>query len=120
MDQELKNQYPLTSSRHKRNFLVQRYRHQKPICRPSFLETFQDSREWLISSKHRHGVLISSKLSPSQKECEANPSRAQKNAAVFAKRIGWRKITTTSLTEVTTVSTTNVSHKRKKSSLWML
>jgi len=54
-------------------------------------------------------VLISSPLSPSQKQCENNPSREQKNAAMFAKRISWRKITINSLTEVTVVS----SRKKK-------
>jgi len=32
-------------------------------------------------------MLISSPLSPSQKECDTNPSREQKNAAVFTNRI---------------------------------
>jgi len=35
--------------------------------------------------------------------CETDPSREQKNAAVFANKISWRKITITSLTEVTAV-----------------
>jgi len=72
----------------------------------------------IIFPKQRHLVLISSPLSSSQKECETNPSREQKNAAVFARRIIRRKIT--SLTEVTVVSTTNVSHERNPSLLWML
>ena len=63
-------------------------------------------------------MLISPPLSPSQKERESNLGREQK--AVFASKISWRKITITSLTEVTMVSTTNVRHERKKSSLWML
>jgi len=54
---------------------------------------------------------ISSPLSPSQKECETNPSKEEKNAAVFANRIAEKKIT--SLTEVTAVSTTNLRHERK-------
>jgi len=45
----------------------------------------------------------SSRLSPSEKECDTNLSREQKNAAVFANRNSWRKITITSLTEVTAV-----------------
>jgi len=53
------------------------------------------------------------------KECETNPSREQKNAAVFANRISWRKITITSLTEVTAVRTTNVPHERKKMLFWI-
>jgi len=40
-------------------------------------------------------VLISSPLSPSQKECETNHNRVQKNAAVFANRNSWRKVTIT-------------------------
>jgi len=64
--------------------------------------------------------LLSSPLSPSQKQYETNPSREQKNAAVFANRSSWRKITTTSLTEVTAVSTTDLHHERKKSLLLML
>jgi len=51
---------------------------------------------------------------------EANPSKEQKNAAVFAKRISWRKIAITPLTVVTARSTTNARHKRKESLLWML
>jgi len=54
-----------------------------------FIETSHDSREVI-------GVLICSLMSP-QKTCETNLSREQKNAAVFANRISWRKITTTSL-----------------------
>jgi len=64
-------------------------------------------------------VQISVLLSPSQNECETNPSSDHKNAAVFANRISWRKITITSLTEVTVVNTTNVGHERKKSLFWM-
>ena len=62
---------------------------------------------------------ISSLLAASQKDCETNPSREQKNAAVFAKRISWRKVTITSLTKAFMVSTTNTSRK-KKSLLWIL
>ena len=94
-----------------RNYPRWRYRHEKPACR--FLKTSQESREWLIFSTQCYRVLISSPLSPSQKECETNPSREQKNAAVFANWIRWRKIAITSLTEVTAVSRTNVRHKRK-------
>ena len=40
-----------------------------------FLKTSQQSRKWLISSVQRHHLLIASPLSsPSQKECETNPS----------------------------------------------
>jgi len=39
---------------------------------------------------------------------------------VFAYRISWRKITITSLTEVTAVSTANLRQERKKSLLLML
>jgi len=62
----------------KRNHLVQRCRHAKPVCRPSFLETSQATREWLISSTQYHHVLISSPLWRSQKECETNPSGEQR------------------------------------------
>jgi len=48
--------------------------------------------KWLISSTQampwRGNFLIAI---PSHKECEINPSREQKNAAVFANRISWRK-----------------------------
>ena len=44
----------------------------------------------------------------------------QKNAAGFANKISWRKITITSLTEATVMSTANVRHERKQSLLWML
>ena len=47
----------------------------KPVYRSSFYKTSQESRKWLIFSKQRHRALISSPLSPSQKECETNPSR---------------------------------------------
>jgi len=60
----------------------------------------------LIYLKQLHRV---SPLSPFQKEyeSESNPSREQMNAAVFANRISWTKITIISLTEVT-VNTKNV------------
>jgi len=37
-----------------------------------------------------HHVLISLPLVPSQEEFEANPSREQKNTAVFANGLSWR------------------------------
>jgi len=89
-------------------------------CRLVGFKTSQESREWLISLRQSHRVLISSPLSPSQKECETNPSREKKNAAVFASRMSRKKITITSLTEVTAMSTTNLRHERKKSLLLML
>jgi len=46
-------------------------------------------------------------LLPSRNQYETNPSREQKNAAAFAKRNSYRKITITSLAEVTAVSTTS-------------
>jgi len=58
--------------------------------------------------------LFEAKPSRATQECGTNRIREQKNAAVFANRISWRKITITSLTEVTTVSTTNVRHERNK------
>jgi len=73
----------------------------------------------LIFSTQSHPVLISLPLSLSQKELEANLSREQKNAAVFANRISWRNhdhFTHSS----SAVSTTNVRHQRKKSLLLML
>ena len=66
-----------------------RCRHDKSACR--LLKTSQESREWLISLRQSHCVLISSPLSPCQKECETNPTREKKNAAVFANRISWKK-----------------------------
>jgi len=75
--------------------------------------------KWLIFSKQRHRVLISLLLLLSQKECETNHSREQ-NAAVFASRTRWRKTAITSLTEVTTVSLTNVPHEGKQSLHWMV
>jgi len=71
----------------------------------------------LIFSTQRYRLLISSPLSPSQKECETNSGREQKHAAVFANIISWRKIT---ITSVTAVSTTNLRYKRKKLLLLML
>jgi len=41
----------------------------KPVYRSSFLKTNQEARNLLIFSKQRHRALISSQLSPSQKEC---------------------------------------------------
>jgi len=67
------------------NYPRWRYRHDKPTCR--LLKTSQESREWLVSLRQSHHVLISSPLSPSQKECETNPSREEMNAAVFPNRI---------------------------------
>jgi len=61
-----------------------------------------------------HRVLTSSLLSPSQKQCETYPSREQKNAVVFANRISWRKITITSLAEVTAASITNVKKEKNR------
>jgi len=72
-----------------RNYPQWRYRHDKPACR--LLKTSQESREWLISLRLSYRVLVSSPLSPSQKECETNPSRKEKNAAVFANRSSWKK-----------------------------
>ena len=96
-----------------RNYPRWPYRHDKPACR--LLKTSQESREWLISLKQSHRVVISSSLSHSQKECETKPSREENNAAVFANRMAEKKIRITSLTEVTAVSTTNLRHKRKMS-----
>jgi len=56
---------------------------------------------------------------PSQKQCETNPSREQKNAAVVANRISRRKVTITSLTKLTAVSTTNLHHERNEMLLLM-
>ena len=72
-----------------RNYPRWRCRRDKQAC--SLLETSQESREWLISLRQSHRVIISSPMSPSQKECETNPSREEKNAAVFANRISWKK-----------------------------
>ena len=94
---------------HRRNFLGQLYRYEKPACR--LLKTSQESREWLIFSKQSYHLLISSPLAPFQKECETNPGRKQKNAAVFANRCSRRKVKITSPTEVTAVSTTTLRHE---------
>ena len=56
------------------------YRYEKPACR--LLKTSQESREWLIFSTQRHRVLISSPLSPSQKQCETNPSKEKECSRV--------------------------------------
>jgi len=48
-----------------------------------------------------------------KKSTRTYPSRERKNAAVFANGLSWGKITITSLTEVTEVSTTIAYHKRK-------
>jgi len=37
-----------------------RCRHEKPVCRSSFLKSSQESGKWLIVSKQRHHLLISS------------------------------------------------------------
>jgi len=55
--------YPRWCYRHKRNYLRQHYRHEKQVCRLSFLKTSEESRKWLTYSKQRHGVLISLPLS---------------------------------------------------------
>jgi len=68
-------------------------RHEKPDCRSSFLDTSEESRKWFIFLKQCHRILISSPLLLSEKEWDTNPSREEKNAAVFANRISWRKIT---------------------------
>jgi len=83
-------------------------------CRLVGFKTSQESREWLISLRQSHRVLISSPLSPSQKECETNPSREKKNAAVFASRMSWKKITITSLTEVTRDEHNKSTSRKKK------
>jgi len=57
-------------------------------------------------------------MSHPQEEYENNPSREQKNAAVFAIVIRWRNITVTSFKAVTAVSTSILRHKRKISFLW--
>jgi len=72
-----------------RNYPQWRYTHGKPTCK--LFETSQESREWLISLRQSHHVLLSSLLLPSRKECETNPSTERKNAAVFANRISWKK-----------------------------
>jgi len=46
------------------------------------------------------------------KECETNSSKEQKNTAVFANGIIWRKIVFILLTEVTAGSTTSIRHER--------
>jgi len=45
--------------------------------------------DWSLRQSHR--VLISSPMSPSQKDCETNPSREEKKASVFSNRMSWRK-----------------------------
>jgi len=108
---KLSRNYPRWRYRHKRTYLVYRYWHEKPVCRPPFLETNQESRKWFILSMQWHRVLNRCPLS--QKEYETNPSKEQNNAAVFANRISRRKIKITSLTKVTVVSTANVCQERK-------
>jgi len=49
------------------NYPRWRYRHDKPACR--LFKTSQESHVWLISLTQSHRLLISSPLSPSQKEC---------------------------------------------------
>jgi len=62
-------------------------------------------------------VLISSPLSPSQKECETNPSREEKKASVFSNRIRWRK--SQSFHSQKLPRWTQQHHERKKSLLLM-
>jgi len=76
-------------SQEKKNYPRWRYRHDKPAWR--LVKTSHESREWLVSLRQSHRVLISSRLWPSQKECETHPSRQEKNAAVFANQIRWKK-----------------------------
>jgi len=59
-----------------------------------------------------HHVLISLPLVPSQEEFEANPSREQKNTAVFANGLSWRNHSHF-IHRRSAVSTTNVSLERK-------
>ena len=72
-----------------RNHPRWRYRHHKPACRRPNIS--QESREWLISLRQNHRVLICSPLSPSQKECVTNPSKEKKNTTVFANTISGKK-----------------------------
>jgi len=105
---KLARNYPRWRYGRKRNYLVKGYRNEKPVCR---LSAKNRGSDW--SSKQCHRVLIAPPLSPSQKECETNPSREQKNAAVFANRIIWIKITITSLTEAIRMSTIMYLKKEK-------
>ena len=73
---------------HKRNFLGQLYRYEKPAC--SLLKTSQESREWLISLRQSHRLLILHRCRL-LKKCENNPSREEMKASVFSNRISRRK-----------------------------
>jgi len=75
-----------------------------------------ESCKWLIFLKQGHLVLISPRWSPAQKECETNPSGEQKNAAMFATRISWSKITITSIA----VEHNDCTSQKKKTLLLML
>jgi len=73
----------------------------------------------VIFSKLHHRVLISSPLSPSQKQHETKSSREQKNAAAFASVTSGRKIT--HFDHRGNRSEYNKwRQERKKSLLWML
>jgi len=62
---------------------------------------------------HRHRVLSFRWLSPFQKVFWDESEKRTKKAAVFANRISWRKITITSLTEVTARNSKYTSQKKK-------
>ena len=61
-------------------------RKAKPGSRPTFI-----FEAWFGPESQIHRVLISSTLSPSQKQRETNPSREEKKASAFSNRISWRK-----------------------------
>jgi len=63
-----------------RNYPRWRYGHDKPACR--LLKTSQESCEWLISLRHGHRMLISSRLSPSQKVWDQSEQRRKERGYV--------------------------------------
>jgi len=88
---KLSRYYALWRYRHKRNYLA----YKKPVC-------------WISICKTSHCALISSPLSPFQKECEtirAENKRTQRCLQV--------ELAEGSLVEVTPLCITNVCHKRK-------
>ena len=63
------------------------YMNDLPSTTKLTLTLFQSQKKLMKSLRQSHHVLISSPLSPSQKECETNPSREEKKASMFLNRI---------------------------------
>jgi len=79
-----------------------------------FLKQVTNRVKCLIFSTQLHRVLISWPLSPSQKQWDLSEQRIKERSCVRNSRISWRKITVTSIKEVTAVcGATNLPNERK-------